>query len=145
MTIFLPDTQATEQLGVQLWTLIPARALVFLCGNLGVGKTTLVRGYLRAGGFLGTVKSPTYTLVEEYALGERKICHFDLYRINDPEELEWIGIRDYLSQEGVCFVEWPDKGKGYLVEPDITLELSLEGMGRRLSCRGLDLAKLTKF
>ena len=145
MTIFLPDTQATEQLGVQLWTLIPARALVFLCGNLGVGKTTLVRGYLRAGGFLGTVKSPTYTLVEEYALGERKICHFDLYCINDPEELEWIGIRDYLSQEGVCFVEWPDKGKGYLVEPDITLELSLEGMGRRLSCRGLDLAKLTKF
>ena len=145
MTIFLPDTQATEQLGVQLWTLIPARALVFLCGNLGVGKTTLVRGYLRAGGFLGTVKSPTYTLVEEYALGERKICHFDLYRINDPEELEWIGIRDYLSQEGDCFVEWPDKGKGYLVEPDITLELSLEGMGRRLSCRGLDLAKLTKF
>ena len=145
MTIFLPDTQATEQLGVQLWTLIPARALVFLCGNLGVGKTTLVRGYLRAGGFLGTVKSPTYTLVEEYALGERKICHFDLYRINDPEELEWIGIRDYLSQEGVCFVEWPDKGKGYLVEPDITLELSLEGMGRRLSCRGLDLAKLTKY
>ena len=145
MTIFLPDTQATEQLGVQLWTLIPARALVFLCGNLGAGKTTLVRGYLRAGGFLGTVKSPTYTLVEEYALGERKICHFDLYRINDPEELEWIGIRDYLSQEGVCFVEWPDKGKGYLVEPDITLELSLEGMGRRLSCRGLDLAKLTKF
>ena len=145
MTIFLPDTQATEQLGVQLWTLIPARALVFLCGNLGVGKTTLVRGYLRAGGFLGTVKSPTYTLVEEYALGERKICHFDLYRINDPEELEWIGIRDYLSQEGVCFVEWPDKGKGYLAEPDITLELSLEGIGRRLSCRGLDLAKLTKF
>ena len=145
MTIFLPDTQTTEQLGAQLWTLIPACAVVFLYGNLGVGKTTLVRAYLRAGGFLGTVKSPTYTLVEEYALGERKICHFDLYRLNDPEELEWIGIRDYLSQEGVCFVEWPDKGKGYLAEPDITLELSLEGIGRRLSCRGLDLAKLTKF
>lgn len=145
MSMFLPDTQATEQLGVQLWTLIPPRAVVFLCGHLGVGKTTLVRAYLRAGGFLGTVKSPTYTLVEEYTLRERKICHFDLYRLNDPEELEWIGIRDYLSQASVCFVEWPDKGKGYFAEPDITLELSLEGTGRRLCCHGLDLTKLTKF
>lgn len=137
MKEYLQDTEATEQFGAKLSWLLPAKCLVFLHGDLGAGKTTLVRAYLRAAGFSGTVKSPTYTLVEEYSINDRKICHFDLYRLSDPEELEWMGIRDYLSQECVCFIEWPGNGKGFLPEPDISITLSAEGTGRLLTCSGL--------
>lgn len=132
MQKYLDDTQATEQFGAELWKCLPAKCLVFLHGDLGAGKTTLVRGFLRAAGFSGAVKSPTYTLVEEYTVGNRKIAHFDLYRIADPEELEWIGIRDYLEQDCVCFIEWPDKGKNVLPAPDKTISISTEGEGRLL-------------
>ncbi len=133
MQRFLPDTEATEQFGAELWPLLPCPSLVFLYGDLGAGKTTLVRAYLRASGFAGAVKSPTYTLVEEYTINGRKVFHFDLYRLAEPEELEWIGIRDYLSQDSVCFIEWPDKGEGFLPAPDFTISLSAEGGGRRLA------------
>lgn len=132
MQKYLRTTEETEQFGAMLWRYLPKKCLVFLYGDLGAGKTTLVRGYLRAAGFSAAVKSPTYTLVEEYAVNNRKIVHFDLYRIADPEELEWIGIRDYLDQECVCFVEWPDRGKNVLPEPDITISLNQEGTGRIL-------------
>ncbi|MDP2903689.1 MAG: tRNA (adenosine(37)-N6)-threonylcarbamoyltransferase complex ATPase subunit type 1 TsaE [Methylovulum sp.] len=134
MKVYLQDTEATEQFGAKLWSLLPAKCLVFLHGDLGAGKTTLVRAYLRAAGFLGTVKSPTYTLVEEYSVGGHKIYHFDLYRLTDPEELEWIGIKDYFNQGGVCFIEWPGNGKGFLPEPDMTITLSVEGAGRSMTC-----------
>ncbi|MDP3589913.1 MAG: tRNA (adenosine(37)-N6)-threonylcarbamoyltransferase complex ATPase subunit type 1 TsaE, partial [Methylobacter sp.] len=111
------------------------KCLVFLHGELGAGKTTLVRGFLRAAGYTGAVKSPTYTLVEEYTIGERKIFHFDLYRVADPEELEWIGIRDYFDQDCVCFIEWPDMGKGFLPEPDRVISLVAEGNGRSVVMR----------
>jgi len=135
MKKYLNDTEATEQFGAELWTLLPpallsTRCLVFLQGDLGAGKTTMVRGFLRAAGFTGAVKSPTYNLVEEYQIADRKIVHFDLYRLTDPEELEWIGINDYFDQESVCFIEWPDKGKGFLPEPDSVITLTREGTGR---------------
>jgi tRNA threonylcarbamoyladenosine biosynthesis protein TsaE len=131
----LNNTEETEQFGAQLWELLPPKCLVFLQGDLGAGKTTLVRGFLRAAGFSGAVKSPTYTLVEEYSLADRLVFHFDLYRVADPEELEWIGIRDYFDQDAVCFIEWPDMGKGYLPEPDVVITLTPEGTGRSLELK----------
>jgi tRNA threonylcarbamoyladenosine biosynthesis protein TsaE len=133
MKTYLEDTEATEQYGAKLWTELPAKCLIFLHGDLGAGKTTLVRGYLRAAGYKGAVKSPTYTLVEEYTIGGRKIYHFDLYRVNDPEELEWIGIRDYFDQDCVCFIEWPGQGAGFLPEPDRIISLVTEGVGRSVN------------
>lgn len=117
-TLYLADEQATRHLGATLWTRLPGSALVFLQGDLGAGKTTLVRAYLQAGGHVGAVKSPTYTLVEEYTVNGRNICHFDLYRLAEPEEVLWLGLDDYLSKKQVCFIEWADKGGRYLPPPD---------------------------
>jgi tRNA threonylcarbamoyladenosine biosynthesis protein TsaE len=133
MQRYLNSTEETEQFGAELFMSLPTKGLVFLHGDLGVGKTTLVRGFLRAAGYKGTVKSPTYTLVEEYTIGSRKIFHFDLYRVVDPEELEWIGIRDYFDQDSICFIEWPDKGTGFLPEPDRVITLKTQGLGRSLN------------
>ncbi len=133
MQKYLDNTEETEQFGAELSKIVPPKWLIFLNGDLGAGKTTLVRGFLRAAGFTGAVKSPTYTLVEEYTIGARKVFHFDLYRVVDPEELEWMGIRDYFAQEGVCFIEWPDKGKGFLPEPDSVITLKTENSGRLLT------------
>ncbi|MDO9142642.1 MAG: tRNA (adenosine(37)-N6)-threonylcarbamoyltransferase complex ATPase subunit type 1 TsaE [Methylobacter sp.] len=135
MKTYLKDTEATEQFGAKLWAELPPKCLVFLQGDLGAGKTTLVRGFLRAAGYTGAVKSPTYTLVEEYSLNGRKLFHFDLYRVADPEELEWIGIRDYFDQDCVCFIEWPDKGYGFLPEPDRVISLVAEGAARSVELR----------
>lgn len=128
--IFLPNSDATEQFGAELWRILPKKALVFLYGDLGAGKTTLIRGLLRAAGVTGAIKSPTYALVEEYEVNERKIFHFDLYRLADPEELEWIGIDDYLSQNALCFIEWADKGTGVLPNADIHITLTNQDAGR---------------
>lgn len=133
MQRYLQNTVATEQFGAELYRVLPAKCLVFLEGDLGAGKTTLVRGFLRAAGYNGAVKSPTYTLVEEYEVERHKIYHFDLYRLADPEELEWIGIRDYFSQDCVGFFEWPAMGKGFLPGPDLIISLSAQGPGRLLT------------
>lgn len=131
MKRYLDDESETERFGKELWDRLPPKNVVFLQGQLGAGKTTLVRGILRAAGYDGTVKSPTYTLVEEYSLAnDRKVAHFDLYRLSDPEELEWIGIRDYFDQNCLCFIEWPEKGLGYLPVPDREILLTIEGVGR---------------
>ena len=129
----MENTEATEQFGAELYRLIPSKAVIFLEGELGAGKTTLVRSFLRAAGYKGAVKSPTYTLVEEYDVGGRKFYHFDLYRLADPEELEWIGIRDYFEQDCVCFIEWPEKGVGFLPSPDYIIRLSYRNEGRLLT------------
>ncbi len=135
MKISLLNEQDTELFGSALWHALPEKCLVFLHGELGAGKTTLTRGVLRAAGHEGAVKSPTYTLVEEYQLDSGKLFHFDLYRLKDPEELEWIGIRDYLEQQSLCFIEWPKQGEGFLPDPDIELRLSVKGEGREVELK----------
>ena len=100
-----------------------AGAVIFLEGKLGVGKTALVRAVLREFGYEGTVKSPTYTLVEEYAAF--KVNHFDLYRLSDPEELEFIGVERYFEGDNLNIIEWPEQGSGFLPEPDIRIALTI--------------------
>lgn len=123
MNIILESSEDTEALGAALWQALPDKCLLFLHGELGAGKTTLVRGLLRAAGHRGTVKSPTYTLVEEYEIDGRRLFHFDLYRLKDPEELEWMGIDDYLQQDALCCIEWPEQGQGVLPPADIEIGL----------------------
>ncbi|MCG6976316.1 MAG: tRNA (adenosine(37)-N6)-threonylcarbamoyltransferase complex ATPase subunit type 1 TsaE [Acidiferrobacterales bacterium] len=104
--------------------------LVTFTGDLGAGKTTLVRGILRGRDYHGAVKSPTFTLVEPYELAQQSIYHFDLYRLDDPEEFEFLGAREYLQDGGLCLVEWPEKGAGFLPEPDVNVTINKVNSGR---------------
>ncbi len=122
-----------EAFGATLADFIDSGALVTLSGNLGAGKTTLTRGFMHAVGHKGAVKSPTYTLVEPYDINGRSIMHFDLYRLSDPEELEFLGFRDYLDGSTLCLIEWPEKASGYLPEPDLAISINVVKDGRQIS------------
>lgn len=147
-TVFLADEAATEALGRALAMAVKRRygghgghkgATVFLRGTLGMGKTTLSRGVMRGLGHEGAVKSPTYTIVEPYEHLDPMVYHFDLYRLGDPEELEYLGIRDYFGQSSLCLIEWAERGEGILPAPDVQVTLEPEDEGRRAILRSQTL------
>jgi tRNA threonylcarbamoyladenosine biosynthesis protein TsaE len=136
LAYILPDETATIAIGNSLANVLhwqqneqqqaQQSLVVFLNGDLGAGKTTLTRGFVRGMGHQGNVKSPTYTLVEPYELPPWQVYHFDLYRLSDPEELEYMGIRDYFSDNCCCFIEWPEKGEGLLANADIVINMAYQ-------------------
>jgi tRNA threonylcarbamoyladenosine biosynthesis protein TsaE len=119
-----------EALGAKLATQVGNVRLVSIHGSLGAGKTTLVRGMLRGLGHADAVKSPTFTLVEPYIFGNLHFYHFDLYRLNDPGELEFLGMRDYLDGKGVCVVEWAERAQGVLPSSDVDIMIEPTETGR---------------
>ncbi|MEZ5616544.1 MAG: tRNA (adenosine(37)-N6)-threonylcarbamoyltransferase complex ATPase subunit type 1 TsaE [Rhodocyclaceae bacterium] len=131
LSLSLPDEAATLSLGAALSRALAPGLVIYLEGDLGSGKTTLVRGVLRGLGYEGNVKSPTFTLVELYAISRLNLHHFDFYRFSQPEEYLDAGLDEYFSGGAVCLVEWPDKAGDYLAPADLRLALSIEGDGRR--------------
>ena len=126
------DETQQVALGAALSQAVGERSLIFLEGDLGAGKTALVRGFLQARGHKGAVKSPTYTLIEPYALPGGQCYHLDLYRVGDGEELEYLGLREMLDEQAVLLIEWPQRGAGWLPLPDLTVNIEHLAAGRRL-------------
>ena len=135
---FLADESEQIALAKRVAKYLESSFVMLLKGDLGAGKTTFARGFVQASGFDGVVKSPTYTLVEPYPISKNRMCyHFDLYRLANPEELEFIGARDYFNENDVCLVEWPEKAEGFLPPADWVCEFSYYNAGRNLCISAL--------
>jgi tRNA threonylcarbamoyladenosine biosynthesis protein TsaE len=133
MEVLLPDAESQTAFGVHLASLLPSQWVIYLHGDLGTGKTTLARGILRGLGYQGPARSPTYTLVEPYEIDSRRVYHLDLYRLGDPEELDYLGLRDLLGEAAIWLVEWPERAAGLLPAPDLTIGIEYLSEGRRLT------------
>lgn len=141
MSLIISSSQAMETLGARLARAVSTPCVIYLRGDLGAGKTTLVRGALHEFGHQGLVKSPTFTLVESYSLVNMDVHHFDLYRLSDPEELDYIGVSEYLYDNSICWFEWPDLGGRLVPEADVEINISYHEQGRQCEIIGLDFGQ----
>jgi tRNA threonylcarbamoyladenosine biosynthesis protein TsaE len=132
MRICLEGEAAQVAFGRRLAEQLLPPCVIYLEGDLGAGKTTLVRGILWGSGHRGAVRSPTYTLLEPYEIGRVNLYHLDLYRLGDPEEIEFLGLRDLLDEQAMLFVEWPERGEDMLPPPDLRARIAYAGEGRIL-------------
>jgi tRNA threonylcarbamoyladenosine biosynthesis protein TsaE len=133
----MPDEQAVAKLAASFAHLAVPPLVIFLQGDLGAGKTTFARAFIHALGYEGYVKSPSYGLLESYRAGGRNILHLDLYRIEDPEELDFLALRDLYDSQTILLVEWPDKGRYHLPQPDLRLDFEESEDTRTIACFGL--------
>ena len=129
-SFIVEDEESMVEFGGKLAETLLVGAIITLNGDLGAGKTTLSRGMLHRLGHSGAVKSPTYTIVEPYQLDIGSVYHFDLYRVNDPQELDYIGFSDYLLQGSLSLIEWPERGDGYLSDVDVCVDIEHHRIGR---------------
>jgi tRNA threonylcarbamoyladenosine biosynthesis protein TsaE len=134
MKKILIDEAAQEDFGARLAAACGRSALIFLEGDLGAGKTTLTRGLINAMGHRGAVKSPTYTLIEPYDIDEKRVYHLDLYRVTDPGELEYLGLRELLAEDALVLIEWAERGERWLPAPDLRVRIRHLPEGRELEC-----------
>ncbi|CUX96137.1 tRNA threonylcarbamoyladenosine biosynthesis protein TsaE [Candidatus Gullanella endobia] len=137
--ISLRNEMETVALGTSVAAICWKPCLIYLYGDLGTGKTTFCHGFLRALGYTGNLKSPTYALVESYTLLHWTVYHFDLYRLTDPEELEFLGIRDYFDNTALYLVEWPQRGEGIFPVADITLIFQYQSDGRQVTAQAMSI------
>ncbi|MFM9884057.1 MAG: tRNA (adenosine(37)-N6)-threonylcarbamoyltransferase complex ATPase subunit type 1 TsaE [Burkholderiales bacterium] len=130
MHLHLPDETATRALGAALASAITPGIVIFLSGDLGAGKTTLVRGLIRGLGYAGKVKSPTFSLVEPYVFSRLDLYHFDLYRLKSVAEWDDSGFREYFGGDAVCLVEWPEQALEVLPHEDLQIRFVVRDSGR---------------
>ena len=130
MQISIKTSFAMQALGAAIAVSCEPGCVVYLNGELGAGKTTLVRGFLHKFGYKGHVRSPTFTLLEPYQLDGHLIYHFDLYRLISAQEFAHIGGRDYFTEQSICLIEWPERGRGFLPAADLICSFDFAAKGK---------------
>jgi len=143
LQVYLPDAESTMRAGAGLAAGLRAGMIVTLAGELGAGKTTLVRGMLRGLGWTDSVKSPSFALVEHYQISSLYFYHFDLYRFNDPIEWDVAGFAEYFRPDAICVIEWPERIADRLPRADVASVLAYAPTGRTLELRAGTVAGKT--